>query len=431
MKKMFFCFSVAITVLFCSISACLAQAASVDTKMFSASGIYVDETSTNAAMAREKAMQEGQKKALIMVMERITPSYMTGQLMELLPEDKDILNFVQDISVLNEKTSSVRYMATLEVRFNPDAVRELLRNNGVPFVRTSGKPILILPVYKSSGASPALLWGNNPWLQAWLNKTAESHMVPLLIPEGNEADFQKINIAQVLDGDISAAQSLARSYEAEGILVVELIRQSQRFSVKGKAMDELTALEIPDFSFSVPMAKDTATTLDIAVKKVVEHLENVWKEEQLVQFNEPASLVALISITDLKQWEMIRKRLERIPIISSFYLQAARAGVLQITIFYAESFERLQREMNKRRLDLTALSSGVFKLGIVDTTSFFNQPKEANSTDTKETETILFVPEPEVKTDPKPEPFTFPLQQKVPQKPSPFQNSYKPSPFQN
>ena len=51
-----------------------AQAAPVDTKMFSASGIQVDVTAANAAAAREQAMQEGQKKALMVVMERITPS---------------------------------------------------------------------------------------------------------------------------------------------------------------------------------------------------------------------------------------------------------------------------------------------------------------------------------------------------------------------
>ena len=95
--------------------------------MFSASGIQVDVTAENAALAREQALSDGQKRALMVVMERITPSYVVEQLPELVPDD--IINMVQDMSVLNEKTSSVRYMATLEVRFNPDSVRELLRQN--------------------------------------------------------------------------------------------------------------------------------------------------------------------------------------------------------------------------------------------------------------------------------------------------------------
>lgn len=342
-----------------------AQAAPVDTKMFSASGIQVDVTAANAATAREQAMQEGQKKALMVVMERITPSYVIEQLPELVPDD--ILNFVQDISVLNEKTSSVRYMATLEVRFNPDAVRELLRQNGLPYVRTSGKPLLILPIYRRSASASPVLWEeNNPWLRAWVNRNVESYMVPLFVPMGELSDLQTVSVDRILRGDLPAAQDLAKRYEAEGILIVELVRNGQTFTVKGRAMDEMTASEIPNFTFSVPLTKNTATTFARAVKKVVEHLESVWKSEQMVQFNEAASLVALVPVPDLAQWQKIKGRLDRIPIISSYYLQAARAGVMQLTIFFAENIDRLQKEMNKRMLTLTVLPSGVFKLGTTD-----------------------------------------------------------------
>lgn len=384
MKKNCFCFSAVLTVLFfVMLSAGSVRAAPIDTKMFSASGIQVDVTAKNAAAAREQAMQDGQKRALMVVMERITPSYVVEQLPELVPDD--ILNFVQDISVLNEKTSSVRYMATLEVRFNPDAVRELLRQNGLPYVRTSGKPLLILPVYKRSVSASPVLWAeDNAWLRAWINRTAESYMVPLFVPMGELSDLQTLTVDQILNGDLAAAQALAKRYEAEGILIVELIRNGQTFTVKGRAMDEMTASEIPNFSFSLPLTKNTATTFARAVKKVVEHLESVWKSEQMVQFNEAASLVALAPVSSLEQWEKIKGRLDRIPIISSYYLQAARAGVLQLTIFFAENLERLQKEMNKRMLSLSVLPSGVFKLNAAEQVSYMPFGGESSAAQAEE-----------------------------------------------
>lgn len=384
MKKNCFCFSAVLTVLFfVMLSAGSVRAAPIDMKMFSASGIQVDVTAKNAAAAREQAMQDGQKRALMVVMERITPSYVVEQLPELVPDD--ILNFVQDISVLNEKTSSVRYMATLEVRFNPDAVRELLRQNGLPYVRTSGKPLLILPVYKRSVSASPVLWAeDNAWLRAWINRTAESYMVPLFVPMGELSDLQTLTVDQILNGDLAAAQALAKRYEAEGILIVELIRNGQTFTVKGRAMDEMTASEIPNFSFSLPLTKNTATTFARAVKKVVEHLESVWKSEQMVQFNEAASLVALAPVSSLEQWEKIKGRLDRIPIISSYYLQAARAGVLQLTIFFAENLERLQKEMNKRMLSLSVLPSGVFKLNAAEQVSYMPFGGESSAAQAEE-----------------------------------------------
>ena len=370
MKIKFFCFCAVLTTLvFNGVLIGQTQAAPVDSKMFSAGGIQIDVTAENAAIAREQAMQEGQKKALMVVMERMTPPYVVEQLPELVPDD--ILNFVQDISVSNEKTSTVRYMASLEVRFNPEAVRELLRQNNIPYVRTSGKPLLILPLYKRSASGSPILWEEeNAWLRAWINRTAESYMIPLFVPLGELSDAQTLSVEQILRGDLGAAQELAKRYEAEGILIVELVRNGQTFTVKGRAMDEATASEIPNFSFSVPLVKNTSTTFARAVKKVVDHLENVWKNEQMVQFNEAASLVAMVPVSDLKQWEMIKNRLDRIPLISSYYLQAARAGVLQLTIFFAESMERLQKEMNKRMLSLTVLPSGIFKLVTAEQMSY-------------------------------------------------------------
>jgi len=387
MKMKFFrCCAVLTTLFFNGLFVGQTQAAAVDSKMFSAGGIQIDVTAENAAVAREQAMQDGQKRALMVVMERMTPSYVAEQLPELVPDD--ILNFVQDISVSNEKTSTVRYMASLEVRFNPEAVRELLRQNNVPYVRTSGKPLLILPLYKRSASANPILWEEeNAWLRAWINRTTESYMIPLFVPLGELSDTQTLGVDQILRGDLTSAQELAKRYEAEGILIVELVRNGQTFTVKGRAMDEATASEIRNFSFSVPLVKNTSTTFARAVKKVVDHLESVWKNEQMVQFNEAASLVAMVPVSDLKQWEMIKERLDRIPLISSYYLQAARSGVLQLTVFFAESLERLQKEMNKRMLSLTVLPSGVFKLTSAEQMSYL--PFGEKKTESDKTEQTM------------------------------------------
>ncbi|MBR1944922.1 MAG: DUF2066 domain-containing protein [Alphaproteobacteria bacterium] len=384
MKMKFFRWCAVLTTLFFNgLFVGQTQAAAVDSKMFSAGGIQIDVTAENAAVAREQAMQDGQKRALMVVMERMTPSYVAEQLPELVPDD--ILNFVQDISVSNEKTSTVRYMASLEVRFNPEAVRELLRQNNVPYVRTSGKPLLILPLYKRSASANPILWEEeNAWLRAWINRTTESYMIPLFVPLGELSDTQTLGVDQILRGDLTSAQELAKRYEAEGIVIVELVRNGQTFTVKGLAMDEATASEIRNFSFSVPLVKNTSTTFARAVKKVVDHLESVWKNEQMVQFNEAASLVAMVPVSDLKQWEMIKERLDRIPLISSYYLQAARSGVLQLTVFFAESLERLQKEMNKRMLSLTVLPSGVFKLTSAEQMSYLPFGEQTTASDKTE-----------------------------------------------
>lgn len=370
-------FSLAVLMSLVFASPCLADA-STDTKMFSASGIRVDVTAENAAKAREKALLDGQKRALMIVMERLTPSFVLERLPELIPDD--IVNMVQDMSVSSEKTSSVRYMATLEIRFNADSVRKILKDNGLPFVRTSGKPLLILPLYKKSASASPVLWeDDNAWLRAWINRPQNSYMVPLFVPMGELSDVRTLSAEQVVKGDLNAAKRLAARYEAQGILIVEMTRKGSVFSVQTKAMDDITASEIPAFGFTVSLKQNTAKTFASAVEKVVRHIEDIWKQEQMVQFNEIASLIAMLPVSDLKQWQLVQERLERIPSVSSFELQAARTGLLQLTIFYAESLERLQNEMRKRMLELSVLPSGVYKLQLHEEKNFFAVPDVENT----------------------------------------------------
>ena len=64
----------------------------------------------------------------------------------------DVTAFVSDFSVSEEKTSSVRYLAKLDVQFKPKQVRDLLLGLGIPFAETQSKPIMIIPILQSSQA---------------------------------------------------------------------------------------------------------------------------------------------------------------------------------------------------------------------------------------------------------------------------------------
>lgn len=342
-----------------------AQAVPFDSKMFSAMNIKIDATAENAAKARDQAILEGHKHALMTVIERITPDYVAEQLPSLIPDD--ITGMVLDYSLSNEKTSPTRYMADLEVRFYPELVREKLKQLNLPFVKMPGSPVVLLPVYRSSSSANPILWDDgNPWLRAWINRKTESFMVPISVPMGDLSDVQTLNMGQVLAGDVNAGMELAKRYNADGILIAELTRKGSNFSVSVKGMDTDTASEISSFDVKVEAKQNSTKTFEAAVKRVIEKLEKNWKKEKMVQFNETTSLIAMLPVKSLKEWKVIQARLERIPVINKFFLQAGRAGVLQLTIEYGSSEENLIEEMKRRNLDFVKMDSGAFRLQALD-----------------------------------------------------------------
>ena len=126
--------------------------------------VPVDVTAKSAATAKKEALTNGEVLAFSRLLERLTLLDELDRLPRL--GSTGIATFVKDISVADEKTSGVRYLAKLTVRFKRREVRKLLMDLGISFAETRSKPALVLPVYQAAGAL-MLFDDPNPWREAW------------------------------------------------------------------------------------------------------------------------------------------------------------------------------------------------------------------------------------------------------------------------
>jgi len=97
--------------------------------VFTVRGIAVDVTAETAAAAREKAHAEGHVKAMEKLLARLLPRDEQALLRKL--EAREVLTYVQDFQVEDERTSDVRYLASLTFRFKPEPIRALRAAWGV------------------------------------------------------------------------------------------------------------------------------------------------------------------------------------------------------------------------------------------------------------------------------------------------------------
>src|SRR6266478_4301293 len=128
--------------------------------------VKVDATADSAAAARELARIDGQRRALGLVVDRLSGSSDNPKLAKL--DDKTITDMVESFEVANERMSAVRYLADYTFHFRPSKVRRLVHlgetapaeGGGKPTVsessskpavpESSSKPTVVLPVYKDS-----------------------------------------------------------------------------------------------------------------------------------------------------------------------------------------------------------------------------------------------------------------------------------------
>ncbi|MEJ0069951.1 MAG: DUF2066 domain-containing protein [Pseudomonadota bacterium] len=248
-------------------------AAAVDP--FSVAGVAVDATAATAAAARDTALADGQRKAFRQLLERLASPADYGRLPR--PSDAEITALVAGFQVQEERASAVRYLATLTYSFRPNAVRALLRGAGIAVAETASRPVLLVPLLKTTATGAALWEPTNSWRQVWLDKPPPTGLVPVVVPTGTPDDMAALSTAQAQGGDPAALAALLQRYDAGEALIGEAALDA------AGVMVTLRRPGSPDPVFSDRLVQTAtegqADLLRRAAARVVQGLEERWKRE--------------------------------------------------------------------------------------------------------------------------------------------------------
>ncbi|WP_242469879.1 DUF2066 domain-containing protein [Rhodospirillum rubrum] len=255
---------------------------------YKAPPINVDVTAGSPTEARQKAINDGQVKALRALLESLTTEGDHARLPAVTARDADAM--VVDFGLANEKTAAKRYLATLNVRFNAAMVDRLLASSGIGHATTRNAPVLVLPVYQPQPSDLPQLWEDtNPWNEAWNKQTGLSEgLVPLVLGLGDIEDISALDGKRALSAD-AAASGLAQRYGASDVLVLK---------AEGTAEGGLTITAVGGgpFSAMAPISVEPGPqAFKTAVAKARAALETAWK----TQGGTNAGAVAAVGVSDM------------------------------------------------------------------------------------------------------------------------------------
>jgi hypothetical protein len=281
--------------------------------VFTISDVAVDSTAETAAAAREQAIAYGQSQAIQRLWQRLVPAERLSTIPSL--SAGAVTDFVRDFSVANERTSAVRYIATLEVRFRPEQVRRFLRANTIAFAETVSKPVVVVPLF-AEGNSLRLWDDPNPWRRVWLDRDGEHELVPLVSPLGDLGDIAQIDAARAEAGDGAALDALARRYSAGAVLVTTATLEGDadlgqaRLRVVSKqyraAADPIVRID----SHVQQQGEDLIGLLERAAQTIDAALQAQWRRDNLLRFDQQNRLAARVPLSGIDQWVAVRRRLD-------------------------------------------------------------------------------------------------------------------------
>ena len=318
--------------------------------------VKVDATADSVAAARELARIDGQRRALMLVIDRLSGSADSAKLPKL--DDNTVTDMVESFEVANERMSAVRYLADYTFHFRPSKVRRLVHSadsapaeaNSRPAVDEGGsKPVIVLPVYKDSART--VLWDDpNAWRQAWAQRSAGSGIIHLTVPLGDASDLAIIDADGAEAGNRDALTAIAQRNGGDEAIVA--------LATASREGDQLIGLDVTTKRYRSGHLTDAHNTrldansgestddfLRRAADTIADEIASGSKKGSAPRPDQTASLNASVPIESIGDWVRVRDRLASVAAIRKVDLVSLNRHEAKIQIKYVGGSDQLKSSL--------------------------------------------------------------------------------------
>lgn len=325
----------------------LAAAGAAET--YDVPGIQVDVTAETAAAARDQALAEGEGKAFAALLAQFVDADTAAALADT--DAETIRSLIRDFSISSEKSSAVRYLATLDYRFDAEAVQAFLTQRRAKFAAPPSEPVAVVPVWEAQGRT--VLWDDpNPWRNVWELRNPGAGGVPTVVPAGDLGDIATLSVEQATSGYGEALTALAERYRASGILVtharlVSDMRKDTSLVVveSSRYGDDGNRQWTTDLTVRSKEGEDLDALLARAVGEVSDVLTRRWRQSATVDASEVAELAVQVPISSLRDWVDVRSRLDSVAAVRKFDMLSLSRDAVRLKLVYMGGLSALQEAL--------------------------------------------------------------------------------------
>jgi hypothetical protein len=337
-------------------------AAQAADSLYDVAKISVDITAQDAVAARATGMAEAEQRAVKTVLQRLLPAGVDADLPGLTKED--IEGLVNGVSIRKEQNSTTRYVATLDVSVNEQAIKQLLQDYSLPFSEERAPPISILPL-TIAGRTVASEGG--AWRQGWEDLDLAHSVTPSTILRPRPG-LSLDTVEAVLAGDAEAFAKMQEEYGSGPLLIAVGEATGGAFVTRLAGVDGVGAIALER---SDTLGGDPKAGAREAAAIAFGIIENRWKttqaggapeaaanvqpgaapreasEADAAKGEVPRNVAAQVEFSGLKDWQAIRGRLMNVAGIRGLEVNSLSARTASITFDYAGSLGRLQQELDQ------------------------------------------------------------------------------------
>ena len=302
--------------------------------------LTVDVTAENAAIAREKAMNQATRRAVYNTAAAFTGADGLAILRKM--NNEQLLNFISETTVMQEKASAVRYMARLKLLIDVKLLKQYLQEkNAMLSAMPLPEIFLITPYYNPA---PVLWEESNLWRRKWQtygehNGLGKIHLLPASAADLIGADNAAHPTAETL-------QKLSSRLGSNIVYAASATAVGPKLEIKLQNLTTGNAKE---------MAFDIAENGEIPDTVIVEVMEEILQEQNINQAtlsSQAESIGVLSSISGLRQWLAIEEKISNLNVVEDLRLVAAGNDKIQFQLDFVGGLYNLNSALRQIGLQL-------------------------------------------------------------------------------
>lgn len=306
---------------------------------FIVQNITVDITDESAVQAQEKAFAIAEISAFQTLLQQMVASDDLSKVPTLKHEQ--IKNFITSFSVQDEKRSDVRYMATLQYRFNSTAIRNFLQSHAVTFSENLVYPVLIVPFMDPSHEEEL----QHMWQKAWSQINLKSYNLPFIIAHSSDRP-QEFSF-----GTTASTEHLNVLGHKHKAPHVALIRMRTEASAEG-ALAHIdvypAALHKPDYTIQITPFTMGVDKLTEAIHQGLAEIEKSYladtKEDQAVT---KQSLELIVPTHTLSQWHRTLQAIQTVQGLMVMHVKSISKTTAHIMVQISDVHQTTQQLLQK------------------------------------------------------------------------------------
>lgn len=348
--------------------------ARADDAVFTVGNYPVQAQADNAVAAKTQALADGQQAAFRSLLKRLVPVTAYPAVRKINVKAGDL---IAGYRVRSERNSATEYIASYDFAFQAEAVRNVLRREGIPFTDQQAPAVTLVAVRR---AAPTAVPAEDPsWSNIWKGLDLERALTPVkLQPLRKEIEPTTINA--LTGGDGTAIRSLAGAYRSEHVVVVlaELDPAAKRLNVYLSGRDAVGAFNHKSTYRVDPT--DPGYTTELAAVVALGILEGRWKATRVrstgvgVTAARPSSggdgsygggsstfsggrggatdLMLAVEFRGMSEWQDISRKLAATPGVQGLDVAGLSARGARVTLRYPGGAERLVDALAQQGLSL-------------------------------------------------------------------------------